>query len=106
MPPFGHHGVGFAQQRFANHPHFGAVGRGFDGGAQSCPTCTDDQNVVGEPLELRHLQDSPVVPDPHGAEADVDIGKSHPEQACPGPLLVSCVQAAHAIVELVPYRVF
>ena len=102
----GHDGVGFAEQRFADHAYFGAAGRGFDRGAQSCPTCTDDQNIVGEPLELRHLQDSPVVPDAHGAEADVDVGESHPEQAGPRPLLVSPVQTAHAIVELVPYRVF
>ena len=46
------------------------------------------------------------MPDPHRAEADVDVRKSHPEQTRPGPLLVSCVQAAHAIVELVPHRVF
>jgi len=102
----GHDSMGFAEQRFADHAHLGAVGCGFDGGAQTSPTRTDDQNVIGEELEFRHLQDSPVMPDPHRAEADVDIGKSHPEQACPGPLLVSRVQAAHAIVELVAYRVF
>ncbi len=38
----GHHGVGFAQQRFANYAYFGAIRRGFNGGAQTSPTCTDD----------------------------------------------------------------
>ena len=45
---FGHHGVGFAEQRFADHSHLGAVGRGFNGGAQTGPARADDQNVVGE----------------------------------------------------------
>ena len=102
----GHHGVRFAQQRFADHAHFGAGSRGFDRGAQTRPARADHQDVVGEPLELRHLQDSPVVPDAHRAEADVDIGESHPEQTRPRPLLVSRVQAAHAVVELVPDGVF
>ena len=102
----GHHGVRFAQQRFADHANFGAVGSGFDRGAQTGPTRTDDQNVIGVAMEFRHLQDSPVVPDPHRAEADVDIRKSHPKQTSPRPLLMPCIQAAHAVVELMPYRVF
>ncbi len=103
---FGHHGVRFTQQRFADHSHFGAVSRGFDRGTQPRAARPNHQYVVGEPLELRHLQDSPVMPDAHRAEADIDIRKSHPEQTCPRPLLVSCVQAAHAVVEFVPHRVF
>ena len=31
---FGHHGVRFAEQRFADHAHFGAVSRRFNGRAQ------------------------------------------------------------------------
>ena len=84
----GHHGVRFAQQRLADHSNFGAVGSGFDRGAQTGPTRTDDQNVIGVAMEFRHLQDSPVVPDPHRAEADVDIRKSYPKQTSPCPLLM------------------
>ena len=38
----GHHGVRFAKQRLADHADFGAVGGGFDRGAQTGPTRTDD----------------------------------------------------------------
>ena len=103
---FGHHGVGFAQQRFAHYPHFRAGSRGFDGGAQACAARSDHQDIVREPLEFRHLQDSPVMPDADGTEADIEIGKPHPEKAEPRPAFVSAVQAADAVVQLVPYRVF
>ena len=99
---FGHDGVRFAEQRFADDSDLRAGGSGFDGGAQACSACSDHQYIVGEPLEFRHLEDSPVMPDAHRTEADVDIGKRDPEQARPGPLLVPCVQAAHEVVDLVP----
>ena len=85
-------------------PTFAPVAAGFDGGAQACSTCSNDQYVVGEPLEFRHLEDSPVMPDAHRTETDVNIGKRNPEKARPSPLLVPRVQPAHAIVELVPDR--
>src|SRR5262245_35645303 len=51
------------------------------------------------------LQDSPVGPDTHRAEADVNIGEAHRAEACPRQFLVGPVQAGDAIVELVPHRV-
>jgi hypothetical protein len=45
------------------------------------------------------------MPDADRTEADVDVGKPNPEQACPSPLLVSRVQAAHEVVDLVLYGV-
>ena len=102
---FGHHGMRFAKQRFADHTHLRTGGSGFNGGAQACSACSNHQYVVGEPLEFRHLENSPVMPDAHRTEADIDIGKRNPKEACPGPLLMPRVQATHAVVELVPYRV-
>ena len=46
------------------------------------------------------------MPDPHGAEANVDIGKAYPEETHPGPKLVLRVQASDAIVKFVPRRIF
>ncbi len=42
---FGHHGVGFAQQRFGDHADFHAGGGGFDRRAQARAACADHQNV-------------------------------------------------------------
>ncbi len=91
---FRHHGVRFAEQRFTNDADFDARGGGLNGGAQSRSARADHQHVVGVRLVLRHLKDSPVVPDAHGAEAHVDIGEADGEQARPGPFLVIAVQAA------------
>ncbi len=102
---FGHHGMRFAEQRLANHSHLRAGGSGLNRSAQACPACSNHKYVVGEPLEFRHLENSPVMPDPHRTEANVDIGKRHPEQARPGPLLVSRIQEAHEVVDSVPHRV-
>ena len=43
---FGHDGVGFAEQRFADHADARALREGFDGGAQARAAGADDQNVV------------------------------------------------------------
>ena len=43
---FGHDGVGFAEQRFADHADGRALRESFDGGAQSRAAGADDQNVV------------------------------------------------------------
>jgi hypothetical protein len=43
---FGHHGVGLAEQRFANHAHPHAGRRGLDRRAQSRSARADDQHVV------------------------------------------------------------
>ena len=51
---FGHDGVRFAEQTFANHPDRNA-GRGrFDRRAQSGAAGTDDQNVVLESFVVGH----------------------------------------------------
>src|SRR5215469_11774250 len=102
---FGHDGMRFSQQRFANDPHCRAVRSGFNGGAQARSARSNHQNIVGEPLEFRHLQDSPVVPDSDRTQADVDVGKRDPKQARPRPLLVSRIQPANEVVYLVPHRV-
>ena len=111
---FSHDGVGFAEQGFADDSDFCAGGGGFNCGAQTCAACADDQNIVGESLELGHLhgspqghlQNSPVVPDAHGAEADVDVGEADGDEAGPCPAHVSAVEAAHAVVEFVAHGVF
>ena len=46
------------------------------------------------------LQDSPVRPNAHRAEADVEIGESDREQTHPRPAHVLAVKAAHAIIRL------
>ena len=51
--PFGHDGVRFAEQTFANHPDRNAGGRRFDGRAQSRAAGTDDKNVVFEMFRSR-----------------------------------------------------
>src|ERR1700744_5290698 len=73
---FGHDGVGFAEKRFADDPNFCAGGSGFDRGTQTGAACPDYQNIVGEALEFGHLEDSPVVPDAHGTEAEVEVGEA------------------------------
>ena len=45
------------------------------------------------------------MPDANGTEANVNIGKRNPEETCPRPLLVSCIETAHTVVKLVSYRV-
>ncbi len=96
---FGHNGVRFTEQRLADYSHGCAVGSGLDGRAQPCPARANHQHIVGEPLELRHLENSPIMPDTHRTEADVDIGKRDPKEARPRPLLMGRIQAAYAIVE-------
>ncbi len=71
----GHDGVGLAEEGFADDSDFSAKGCCFNGCTQACATRADDQNIVGEAFELRHLdnspggsphlEDSPVVPDAH-----------------------------------------
>src|SRR6266568_384160 len=102
---FGHHGMRFAEQRFADHSHLRAGGSGFDGSAQACSACSDHQHIVGEPLEFRHLENSPVMPDAHRTQADIDIGKRNPKEARPGPFLVPRVKATHEVVNLLSYGV-
>src|SRR5262249_29004845 len=47
---------------------------------------------------------SPVGPNAHGAQPHVNVAKSHPEQAAPGPSHVFPIQATDAAVNLVPRR--
>ncbi len=81
-----HHGVRFSKQRLAHHPDFGSAGSRFNRGAQPRSARADHQHVVRVSLEFRHLQDSPVVPDTHRAEPDVDIGKCRPRTGLPMPI--------------------
>ena len=53
-PAFGHDGVRFAEQTFANHPDRNSGGRRFDGGAQSGAAGTDHENVVLKGFVLGH----------------------------------------------------
>src|SRR5918992_5691745 len=69
----GHYGMRLAEERLRDHAHLGAGGRSLDGGAQAGAPRSDDQNVELEARELGHLEKSPVVPDPHGDEADVEV---------------------------------
>ena len=43
------------------------------------------------------------MPDTHGAESHVDIGKAYRAKAGPCPLLMPAVEATYAIVELVAH---
>src|SRR5262249_31006310 len=52
------------------------------------------------------LEDSPIGPDAHRAEANVDIGEAHGAEARPGPFFVVPVETTHAIVKLVPHGMF
>ena len=58
-PAFGHHRVGFAQQRFRNHADFHARRRRFNRGAQPRASRTHNQHVEFVLLILRHLEDPP-----------------------------------------------
>ena len=51
-PALRHHGVGFAQERLADHAHLHARGSGFDRRAEAGPSCTDHQDIMVERLVL------------------------------------------------------
>ena len=51
---FRHHGVGFAEQAFGNHPDRNAGRRRFDRRAQTGAARADDENVVGESFVVGH----------------------------------------------------
>ena len=53
-PAFRHHGVRFAEQRFANHPDRHARRRRFDRRAQTGAARADDEDVVGESFVVGH----------------------------------------------------
>ena len=102
---FGHDRVRFAKQTFANHPDRDAGRRRFNGRAQTRATRADDENVVLESFVIGHvLENSPVVPDAHGAKAHVEIGEADPEQTEPRPKHVAAIEAAHATIGLVAGR--
>ncbi len=56
MPAFRHHGVGFAEQRFADHADLDASGRSFNSRAQSRAARADHQHVMFEGLVFRGHQ--------------------------------------------------
>ena len=58
----------------------------------------DHQHVIRVRLVFGHSENSPVGPDAHGAEPDVDIGEHHGGEAHPGPEHVAAVEATGAIV--------
>ena len=47
-----HHGVGFAQERLADHADLHARRGGFDRGPEAGPSCTDHQDIMVERLVL------------------------------------------------------
>ncbi len=49
-----HHGVGLAQQRFADHADGDSAGRGLDGGAQSRTARANYQDIMFEGLIFGH----------------------------------------------------
>ena len=55
-PAFGHDGVRFAEQTFANHPDRNARGRSFNGRAQSRAAGADHEHVVLEMFRNRALR--------------------------------------------------
>src|SRR5665213_4576995 len=91
---FSHDGVGFAKKGLTNDTYLEPCRRGLDRGAQTGAARSNDQYVIGVSPVLGHLKNSPVGPDTHGAEPDVDIGEAYREQARPGPLLVVGVKTA------------
>ena len=95
---FGHHGVRFAEQTFANHPDRNAGRRSFDRRAQSGAAGADDENVVLECFVFGHadLENPQIVPDAHRAKAHVKIGETDPEQTHPGPEHVAAIETADA----------
>ncbi len=54
-PPLCHDGVGFAEERFANHADVGAFGQGSQGGSQAGAAGADDQYIVVVGLEFSHM---------------------------------------------------
>ena len=98
---FRHHGVSLAEERFADQTDRDAgVGCGLDRGAQAGTTRPDDQDVVGmgrvcirgiletDPFRIE------IRPDPHRAEADVNVGEGHGEETAPRKQLVLVIQRA------------
>ncbi len=55
----GHHRVRLAEQRLADQPDIGTGRLGFDGGAEPCPTRTDDEDVVGSGLRVGLIEHRP-----------------------------------------------
>ena len=53
---------------------------------------------------LRHLQQSPVVPDPHRKHANVDVAERDHEETAPRPTHVTAIQTAHAGISGFPHR--
>jgi hypothetical protein len=54
-PAFGHHGMGLAQERLADQADVRTAGSRLDGGAQTGATGSDDEHVVGSPLDLGRI---------------------------------------------------
>src|SRR6266571_7032748 len=54
--------------------------------------------------EICGSNDSPVVPEAHRTEADVEVAEADPEEAGPGPVHVPAIQATRAVICLVQRR--
>ncbi len=102
---FRHHGVGFAEQRFADHSDLDAARptlrwpRAVRRHPRRSPT--HHVRTFGIP---RPSEDSPIRPDAHGAHPYVQIGEGDPEQAHPRKQHVAAIQAAHAVVHVLADR--
>src|SRR5438045_3551825 len=79
----GHYRMGFAEQRFADETDPSAGVCCFDCCSESRAARTDDENVVRQRLVFGHLQNSPVVPDPHGAHSNVDVAERDHDEPAP-----------------------
>ena len=82
---FGHDRVRLAEQRLADEADRDAGRRRFDGRAQPGAAGADDEDVVFVRLIFGHLEDPPVVPDAHRAQADVQVSEADRRTGCTTP---------------------
>ena len=94
---FGHDGVRFAEQRFADHANPRTLRQGFNGGAQPGAAGADDEHVVFVGFVFCRSQESKVPYRAGGNQPHVKIGESHRKQADPRKQHVTFVQNAHAL---------
>ena len=85
--------------------------RGFNRRAQTRAARADDEDVVFKSFvrsshgkifgcDVERLEETEIVPDAHGAQANIDVGEADPEKAEPRPHHVTMIEAAHTIVAL------
>ncbi len=95
---FGHDGVRFAEQRFADHADAHAGRRGFDGRAQARAARADHQHIVFEGLIIGHQRILQSVQMPMAHSRTYRSENAYPEQTEPGEEHVTAVETAHAVI--------